>query len=331
MNTQHLTKICNTFSLGQPLGEALRVVGGLLHRMWKINTTSGMYAVKELSADQIQDEAVKRHYEWTEEVAARFAEQGLPAIAALKSQGKHLLEIEGAYFLVYPWVEGIVIDSKCISQVHALKIAEVLAQIHCTHLVGLSMAKLPEMLYTAEQLQAIFKKAEAFRCPFAADLRAHEPDLLAMQEAHARSIAPLKQHEVLTHGDLDQKNVLWTQAKQPILIDWEAASLINPTYDLINTALNWSGIITAQFDQDLFLQMIRRYQHAGGVIDKKLLPSALDGAYSWINWMVYNIERACTPAESEQKTIGIAQVGQTLAALLRLKRYQPCLLAALCD
>ena len=330
MDNKHLIEICKAFELGASIAEPSKVHGGLLHRMWKIQTTKGMYAVKQLSSDiNLKDDAINNNYELTEEIAARFAKQGIPAISALKFQDKHVLEIEGTYFLVYPWVNATAIDSKVISEAHALKIAEILAKIHQIKLSVPMPEDCPFEPYTTERLLSIIKKSEEFHCPFAADLRVHQQDLIAIKDAYAHSVKPLKQHVVMTHGDLDQKNVLWDERHQPILIDWEAATFVNPTYDLINTALNWCGIITDQFDQGLFVKMIGMYKKAGGVIDYTLLSAAFDGAYGWIHWMVYNIERACVLGESEQKTMGIEQVNQTLTTLLRLRKIMPDLILAL--
>jgi predicted Ser/Thr protein kinase len=37
----------------------------------------------------------------------------------------------------------------------------------------------------------------------------------------------LNKNTVVSHGDLDQKNVLWDKTGKPILIDWESACKIN--------------------------------------------------------------------------------------------------------
>ncbi len=326
----NIKAVSKAFGLGPPIAEPSRVYGGLLHHMWKLQTETGAYAIKALSSDiPVKDEKINSNYELTEQIAARFIERGVSAVSALKSKGKHLLEVNGRYFLVYPWVNAMALNANVISEYHALKIAEVLAHIHQIHLEGARPQEMPGELYTTERLLNIIKKAEEFHCPFARDLRAHEQALIGIKDAYIRSVAPLQQNQIITHGDLDQKNVLWDEHRQPILIDWEAAAFTNPTYDLINVALNWSGITTEQFDQNLFLKMIETYKKAGGVVDHSLLPAAFDGACGWIHWMIYNVERACTMGASEQKTLGIAQVNQTLAAMLRLQRLRSGLILAL--
>lgn len=330
MNAENARHICAYFGLGGMIAQPMRVYGGLLHRMWKIQTEKGAYAVKQLSADiDLKNDLINRNYEFTEDIASRFAMQGIPAVVALKAEGSYLHEIAETYFLVYPWVNGSILDAKVISESHALKMAEMLAKIHRINLTIPSSHEAGAPSYHPDSLLQSLAKAEIFNCSFVADLLIHKPALLAMSDAYVRSIEPLKQTLVMTHGDMDQKNVLWDGDQQPILIDWEAATWVNPSYDLINLALNWSGIITEQFNQDLFIKMIQAYQKAGGVLDQQLLSIAFDGAYGWIHWLVYNIERSCVLGESEQKNIGIEQVNQTLAALLRLRKARPSLLAAL--
>ncbi len=153
-------------------------------------------------------------------------------------------------------------------------------------------------------------------------MRGNQNNILVANEAYQNAMPTLKTHIIVSHGDLDQKNILWDIDNNPILIDWESACKINPTYDIINTAFYWSGI-TSDFDKDLFFKMIVAYQKAGGVINKEHVVAACYGSFSWIGWLVYNIERSCAPGESEHKNVGIEQVNQTLATILRLQTVIP--------
>ena len=69
--------------------------------------------------------------------------------------------------------------------------------------------------------------------------------------------------------------------------------------------------------------MIEAYQKAGGVINKEHVVAACYGSFSWIGWLAYNIECSCVLGESEHSNIGIEQVSQTLATILRLQRVIP--------
>ncbi|WP_449602525.1 phosphotransferase [Paenibacillus sp. Marseille-Q9583] len=73
-------------------------------------------------------------------------------------------------------------------------------------------------------------------------------------------------HMVISHRDLDQKNVLWDELQIPIIIDWEAAGPIHPTQELIDVALYWSGFETGSVRKDAFYTLISTNREQGGEI-----------------------------------------------------------------
>ncbi len=152
-------------------------------------------------------------------------------------------------------------------------------------------------------------------------------DLISINEIYRSSVLILKNHVIVSHGDLDQKNVLWDDSGNPLLIDWESAKKLNPTYEIVNAALDWSGI-TTHFDISIFIEMIKAYKAKGGIINKKIFESALHGVLgNWINWMAYNIHRAINGSTPEQKTLWVKQVNQTVETIFRLKAAIPELIS----
>lgn len=323
VNNNHIKEICYHFNLGTPIQAPTRGHGGLLHIMWRLDTDKSSYAIKQLSKDiDLKNARIITNYELSERIASRFVAQGIPGICAISQSDKYLFIIDGSGFLVYPWVDAKALDQHAVSESHALKIATILAKMHCLNLDEPEITQPEFYTHTKENILELFDKAERFNCPFAADLRKNQKNILAANESYQKAIPILKTHIIVSHGDLDQKNVLWDKSNNPILIDWESACKVNPTYDIINTAFYWSGI-TSNFDKDLFFKMIDAYQKAGGVINKDHVVAACYGAFSWIGWLVYNIDRSCVHGNSEHKAIGIEQVNQTLATILRLQTIMP--------
>lgn len=323
MNHNHLKHLSQHFNLGQSVQAPERVHGGLLHIMWRLDTDKGSYAVKQLSKDiSLKNEQVIKNYELSEKIASRFVAQGIPGICAIAQSGKYLFMIDETGFLVYPWVNAKALDQHAVSEPHALKIATILAKMHCLNLDEPEITQPEFYTHTNQKILELLDKAEKFVCPFAPNLRKNQKNILAANEAYQNVIPILKTDIIVSHGDLDQKNVLWDSSNNPILIDWESACKINPTYDLINTAFYWSGI-TSNFDKDLFFKMIEAYQKAGGVINKDHIVAACYGAFGWIGWLVYNIERSCDAGESEHKNVGVEQVNQTLTTVLQLQTVIP--------
>lgn len=161
--------------------------------------------------------------------------------------------------------------------------------------------------------------------PFATSLIKLQNDIIEINTAFQNTVSLLKTQIVVSHGDLDQKNVLWNKSNSPILIDWECARKLNPTHEIVNACLDWSGI-TTNFNKDIFLKIIRTYSESGGTLDNNILPAAFNAVLgNWINWMAYNIERACM-SDLEQKTLGRKQVIQTLSTIIQLKTVIPDLI-----
>ncbi len=325
MNPEHLKKLCKLLDLGNPIGTPERVFGGLLHVMWYVKTDKASYAIKQLSKKiDLTNEDIVKNYELTESIAHRFSQQGIPAIAAIKKNGIHLIPIGDTGFLAYPWVDAMAIKEATVSEYHALQIAEVLSKIHLINLKVPEISEVSVYIYAPSKILELIDKAESHGCPFSADLRRHQDLILSVHDDYNNAMSFLNKNTVISHGDLDQKNVLWDKTGKPILIDWESACKLNPTYDIVNTAFYWSGIITEDFSPDLFIKMIRAYQKSGGIIHKEYLEPALSGTFSWLYWMFYNIERTYSSTEPPAgRALGIEQVNQTLATIIRLKSVIP--------
>ena len=87
--------LCNTCGLGDPLQEPQAVSGGLLHRLWRLDTTRGSFALKQLNAVIMQKPFIHESYRLSEAIAQAMAAHGVPAIAALSCNGDPLQEIDG--------------------------------------------------------------------------------------------------------------------------------------------------------------------------------------------------------------------------------------------
>jgi thiamine kinase-like enzyme len=324
MNENYLKSLCQHFNLGHPKQEPERVYGGLLHIMWRLNTDKASFAIKQLSKDiALTNERVIKSYELSEHIASRFVALGIPAVSAIEKSDNYLLIINGTGFLVYPWVDAKALDKDAISIPQALEVARILSKMHSINLKFEEIEEAEFDVHDNDKIKALIDLANKMNLIFASDLMENLAALLEININYHNAILVLKDYTVISHGDLDQKNVLWNNSKNPILIDWESARKLNPTYEIVNAALDWSGI-TTELDTNLFGKMLRAYKEAGGIIDKDIVAAAFYGILgNWINWMVYNIQRAANQQDPEQQKIGTEQVVQVLPTILRLKDLMP--------
>lgn len=323
MNTEQVARLCEALDLGAGLAEPEVVVGGLLHRMWRLRTTHGLFAVKCLNPAIMQKPGVDHRYRLSEQVAARCVECGVPAIAALpNAAGDVIQELAGAQMMVYPWVDGVMLGPGAAGTGHAQQLGAVLAQIHALNLQIPGLTAHEWSHFHDEDWDILTYQASDPTLPWAYPIRAAMPHLLALTRAYESAGPALTQRLVVSHTDLDQKNVLWRNAQTPCLVDWEAAGLINPTMELVGVALYWAGLATGEPDEGVFAAMIEGYVEAGGAVSESGLDAIHGFMGTWLGWLLFNMRRSLgeSVGSDEEREVGIRETKATLAILLLMDK-----------
>ena len=300
--------------------------------MWLLETDCGSYAIKQLSADtDVNHPDVNKHYNVTEAIAEEFSHHGISSVFALGRDARYLQCIDNIGYLVYPWTTALAIGKNDISKCHAHEVACVLAKMHGANLTSPELQDAPVDSHSEENAILLVHRAVECNIHNAMLLKEHLPTLLDIISAHQEATYTLAKHRVISHGDLDHKNVLWGDEGTPIIIDWESVRRLNPTHELLLEALDWSGI-TSTFQHGLFETFISSYREAGGEIDRSSIQACFDCILGdWLTWLLYNVGRAVDLEDEEQHSIGTKQVDLSLSTLLRLRHLMPQLLAIACS
>lgn len=323
MDKRQAELLCNYCNLGTLVTGPFAVAGGLLHQVWQLETTQGRYAVKQLNPAIMRKVGIHEEYRLTERIAATFAREGVPAVAALSCHGDQLQEIEGESFLLYPWIEGEVRPSEAVGPGPGSKIGAILAEMHGKKLHVPELAPPEGQHFRVEDWDILAFHAADRGISWAHQVRIVVPSLVEWSKLYEDASSELGQFLVVSHRDLDQKNVLWQRDGQPRLIDWEATGLINPTMDLVGTALAWSGQSVGQPHRETFDAMIRAYIDAGGGIHASGL-TALHGYMGiWLGWLLFNMRRSLGESVSseEERQLGVQETKLTLAILRGLAAH----------
>lgn len=98
------------YGLGEIIGAIEPVTGGLMHKMYKVTTASGTYALKCLNPEIMKRPGVLENYAVAEDLERILEENELPIVPALSFDGKKMLSEEGRYFYIYNWQEGRITD-----------------------------------------------------------------------------------------------------------------------------------------------------------------------------------------------------------------------------
>ena len=121
---------------------------------------------------------------------------------------------------------------------------------------------------------------------------------------------------VISHRDLDPKNVMWNQ-DNPIIIDWESAGFVNPMYDLVDTASYWAEDGVRGIDREKFFAFMNAYKDRRGNLQVDWKAVLKNGFSGKLGWLEYSLKRSlwieCTDEEEQQ--MGTAQVTGTINAI----------------
>jgi thiamine kinase-like enzyme len=271
---QHLTKY---YQIGDHLNSPVRVNGAEIHAMWRLETTTGTYAVKELFNDtSIDFDSTISNHELTENIAYLFVHKDVSAIHAIKKNGKYVYIKDDIGYIIFPWVNGKPLQQNPITEQHVINIAILLAKIHKAKL------DIPELIspqfeeYEDAYIDELLSSVNQKQLIFSSDLSGIEPLIKEIFTNYRQALPFLRSNLVVTHGEIDTLNVLWNEDLIPTLVDWENACKLNPTYDFMYVTLEWCSV-SSDFNNAYFKKMLAVYKQEGGIIDPSSFRIALFG------------------------------------------------------
>ncbi len=308
-------ELATALSLGEPAQQPQPVSGGYMHRMYRLETTRGCYAVKLLNPEVMSRPTAMDNYCRAEALESVLEQSGLPVVAALVFRGSKMQCIQGQYCYVFPWVEHTALGWREIEPVHCAAVGDLLAQMH--NLPIPSGEGLPQFeSVNPESLTidwvALARKAET-ACPeIAPALLAQLPVLEAAQTAYNRAVEALPPLCCICNADMDCKNVLWKNG-QPLVIDLECLETGNPVNDLIQLSLSWAGGVVCRIDHGCLRTFLSAYRKGKALptMDWRVLTGL---GFSWLDWLHYNLRRATgeISGSEAEKQMGLGQAMETM-------------------
>ncbi len=207
MNELDLAEICDQMDLGRPRGMTERVFGGLIHKIWRIETEKGVFAIKELSKHIKFDDDIKKSYERSEEIARDFQKAGIPAVATLAKNGNALVELNTGHLLCFPWVNGTPLAINEPTKKHLVKMAKALAEIHKASLRLFGWQR-PKYRFTSSSMLAdLLAEAKQNPAPFQAEITKHESLLIEINQRSHAAIPMLENTGLISHTDSKKRFV----------------------------------------------------------------------------------------------------------------------------
>ena len=318
MTEESIVKLFRQTGLGTVLPPITPVSGGFLHRMYRVNTKDRSFAVKRLNPEIMRRPAAMENFRQAEALETELEQAGIPVVAALSIDGSKMQSVDGAYFYVFPWHNGETTDWYNITVSQCRIAGSIQGRIH-----AIAPRAVPP---SPPQLRAIdwtgyIAEAAAQNSELAPLLRENEALLVYAQEQVNRAGAALPGIETITNEDMDPKNVMWDGGR-PAVIDLECLEYGNPVSSAIQLSLQWAGVTICDLDfaklKAFFDGYLEAYDNGFRAYDQ-----VFGLAYTWIEWLEYNIKRALGLCQDEdEREMGIKQVRLTLARLRYLRNME---------
>ncbi len=102
-----------------------------MHKMYKLETEQGTYALKLLNKFVMQRETAMGNYMEAERLERLLEQRDMPILPALVFDGRKMQEIDGQYFYLFDYYAGKTLSGKEITEYHCAKIGKTLAKMFC--------------------------------------------------------------------------------------------------------------------------------------------------------------------------------------------------------
>lgn len=303
-----ITELMKKSGLGTVTAKIEPVSGGFMHRMYKVRTDKGVYAVKHLNPEIMKRENVYDNFRRAEEIEAILEKEELPIVPAITILGKKMQEVCGNYFYIFHWQEGRITDWDNITMEQCQIAGNILGTMHAICPRNVSH-KEPEL--SCINWHEYVQKASAEQNEIATVLADNLQLLIHAEEALNAARSSLPDILCISNEDMDPKNIMWENGK-PWVIDLECLDYGNPISHALQLSLQWSGIVTGHMDTKKLLAFFEGYLDAydNGFREYN---NVFGLAYTWVEWLEYNIQRALGVCMDEaERNLGVSEVGNTI-------------------
>ena len=322
MKNKNIEKLVIKTNTGTCIKEINKVSGGLSHRMYKVSTDKGIYAIKELNSGVMKRTEAFSNFIFSEKVAEIVKHNKITAIGAMKVNNDIITKIDDSYYMIFEWLDGRILNADEITEKHCEIIGEILAKIHNIDFTEIEDEKRKNIDLEYFEWNKYCNLAEKHNKVYTNLLKENIDLLYKLNEKSIKALEYANENLIISHTDLDRKNVMW-QEYNPFIIDWEASGYINPTIELIQVAWYWSGGDVENIDYNKFRILIKSYKkYYKSNIDKNAYNLVYADNYGGLGWLNYNLKRSlCIENNYEQDEIELAEneVIQSINEIMNVK------------
>jgi len=315
MTAERITELIKVLFTAKGLGDVISpitpVAGGFLHRMYRVDTAKRSFAVKHLNPEIMKRPEARENYKRAESLEKKIEDAGISIVPAISIDGKKMQEYQGEFFYIFNWQNGKVTDWNHISADQCRQAGAIQGRIHAIESKKVENAD-PELLCI--DWNDFVSKAKMQNEEITKMLLENKELLTYAQNVLNDARRKLPGILTITDEDMDPKNVMWEEGK-PVVIDLECLSYGNPISSALQLSLQWAGITTGNLEYDKIGSFFEGYleTYDNGFRD---YPSVFGLAYTWLEWLEYNLNRALGQCQDErEQKMGMDEVRNTIARI----------------
>lgn len=304
--------LCQSLGLGVIIQEPKALTGGLMHKMYQVTTDQGSYCIKVLNPEVMARPEALGNLIRSEEIASALQDL-VPLSAAKRFDGSAVIKQEQQFYMVFDFLEGSPIYAPGLSPKQCAAIGNLLGIIHKAdvRVPGIQAETADAPIFQWESFQKMALQQE-----WGASFIQVIPKLKEWNQKAAEAAQILSARQVISHRDLDPKNVMW-QGDSPVIIDWEAAGYVNPYQELMEVCSYWAADTNGGVDPEKFDALLQAYRQSVSLDGVDWEPVLAGGMNGMLGWLEYNLKRALHLIEcpAEEQKLGIQQVEGTIREL----------------
>lgn len=321
--SQQIQVLFQRLNLGRITHSIIPLSGGLLHRMFCVLSEEGKFALKALNPQIMLRPAAINNTKNAEKIAA-IAANYIPAVYAKTFCQEMIQSIDGQLYLIYDFVEGSCIQINEIKRIHCELMGNILAELHGLDFSAIEIENALSIDDSVIDWSDYYQKGLASNAVWLPMLKVNLTQLSNWNAKAVHSAAKLSADNIISHRDLDAKNVMWHN-NRPIIIDWESAGYINPMCDFVDTALYWAKNAAGRLNEEHLSAFAKAYMKKKPSLQIDCA-SALDyGFLGKLAWLEYNLKRSLgiESSDKQDQQIGTDQVIKTLVDINQYSQMIP--------
>lgn len=313
-----MEEFCIHFNLGNVIN-ITKLTGGLMHKMFKVETDKNTYCIKVLNKEVMKRDTAYNNFVVSESISNLAKDNNIPVSNALNINNNFINKFNDDYYMVFEYVEGKTLKDDEITIEHCKKIGNVLGHIHSLDYKELNLESNIKKRNTLYDWESYINNTNfnnmSYKELYLSNYKKYNSILKRANERYNSS----NNNQAICHNDMDPKNVMWNN-DNPIIIDWECASVSNPERELLEDALCWSGFLSNNFDKEKFTTIFTEYSKYRDITNIEWYDVICGNLVGRFNWLKYNLDRSLGIITNDQDEIILAE-NEVTKTIDEINRY----------